>query len=140
MKRSVWIIVAVVVVVAVGATALMSRHPSTQSVSSSSPAASSSASSSASNQPAAAVVMYTSSGFSPAMTTIKSGDSVTFENKTGEGIQIDSNPHPVHTDDTDLNVGPIAPGQSKTVTLTKKGTFGFHNHLDPGDQAKITIQ
>ena len=136
MKRSVWVIVAVVVVMAIGAMALISKKASTQTASSSSPAAGSSAS----NQPAAAVVMYTSSGFSPAMTTIKSGDSVTFENKTSDEIQVDSDPHPVHTDDTDLNVGPIAPGQSKTVTLTKKGTFGFHNHLDPSDQAKITIQ
>jgi hypothetical protein len=51
-----------------------------------------------------------------------------------------SNPHPVHTDDTDLNVGPVAPGKSKTVVLNKKGTFGFHNHLNTSETAEITIE
>lgn len=144
MKRSVSVIIGVVVVIAVGAVALMSKHPSAQTASKSSP--SSTASPAAGNastdnaKQASAVITYTSSGFSPAQTTIKSGDSVTFENKTSEEIQVDSDPHPVHTDDTDLNVGPIAASQSKTVTLTKTGTFGLHNHLDPSDTAKITIQ
>ena len=51
-----------------------------------------------------------------------------------------NNPHPIQTDDPDLNVEAIAPGKSITVILTKKGTFGFHNHLNPSDKAKITIQ
>lgn len=130
MKSSVWIVIAVVVVGIIAVVAFMSKHPSSGSANSSSPNSSS----------PAAVVTYTSSGFSPAMTTVKSGASVTLENKTSEEIQVDSDPHPVHTDDTDLNVGAIGAGQSKTVTLTKKGAFGFHNHLDPSDTARITIQ
>jgi plastocyanin len=136
MKRSVWITIGVGAVVVIAAIVLMGKHPSTQSTGTNSTAGNSYTS----NTQNAAIVTYTSSGFSPATTTVKSGDSVTFTNKTSEQIQVDSDPHPVHTDDTDLNVGPIGPGSSKTVTLTKKGTFGIHNHLDPGDTAKITIQ
>jgi plastocyanin len=88
---------------------------------------------------AAATITYTT-GFSPAMTTVKSGQTVTFKNDSSSDIQVDSDPHPTHTDDADLNVGTIAAGQSKTVTVTKVGDFGFHNHLNPSDAARITIQ
>jgi hypothetical protein len=40
----------------------------------------------------------------------------------------------------DLNVGLVAAGQSKTFIVTKTGTFGFHNHLNPSQKASITIQ
>ncbi len=93
-----------------------------------------------SNAVMAATITYNDSGFTPATTTVKSGDAVKFTNASSSEIQVDSNPHPVHTDDTDLNVGAIEPGQSKTVTLTKKGSFGFHNHLDASNMANITIQ
>jgi len=89
---------------------------------------------------AAATITYTRDGFSPATTTVTAGQTVTFTNTSPAEVQVDSDPHPVHTDDTDLNVGAIAPGQSKTVVLTKKGSFGIHNHLKPSDTARITIQ
>lgn len=132
MKRSIIFIAAVVVVVGVVAVVLMGQH------SAGSPGQASSSNNT--NQPAAATITYSSSGFSPALTTVKAGDAVAFVNKDNTEIQVDSNPHPVHTDDTDLNVGPIEPGATKTVTVTKKGTFGFHNHLEPSDTAQITIQ
>jgi len=88
----------------------------------------------------AATISYTSNGFSPANTTVKSGDTVAIKNTSSENMQLDSNPHPVHTDNTDLNVGLVTPGQTKTFTVTKKGSFGFHNHLDPGDMGRITIE
>lgn len=88
----------------------------------------------------AAAITYGESGFSPAKVTVNSGDSVTIKNTSSQGLQFNSNPHPVHTDDTDLNVGTIAPGQSQTFTATKKGTFGFHNHLDPSQTGTIAIK
>ncbi len=73
-------------------------------------------------------------------TTVKSGDSVTFKNASKEDIEINSNPHPVHTDNSELNIGAIAEGESKTVTLTKKGTWKLHNHLEPSVEGTITVQ
>jgi plastocyanin len=90
--------------------------------------------------PVAATITYTDNGFSPANTTVKSGDSVRITNKSSQPLQMDSDPHPVHTDDEDLNVGEVAPGESKTFTVTKKGNFGIHNHLDPSMTAKIDVQ
>ena len=52
-------------------------------------------------------------------------------------MQFDSDPHPVHTDDTELNVGHVEPGGSMTFTVNKTGTHGYHNHLNPGDTGTI---
>jgi plastocyanin len=88
----------------------------------------------------AATITYTDSGFEPAVTTVKSGDTVKIVNNSSEELQMDSNPHPTHTDDVELNVGIVAQGQSKTFVLKTKGTWGFHNHLDPGNTAKVDVQ
>ena len=97
-------------------------------------------SSSSASQQTADTITYSSHGFSPANLTVKTGATVTIKNTTSEDMQLDSDPHPVHTDDTDLNVGLVAPGQSRTFVVTKTGTFGYHNHLDPSDKGLITIQ
>lgn len=140
MKR-IGLIIGIIIVLAIVGLAL-SRHSSTPATGSLPATSLPSTAQSPSQSPAksAATITYGANGFSPSTTTVKSGDSVTFVNNTSEEIQVDSDPHPVHTDDTDLNVGSIAPGQSKTVVLTKKGSFGFHNHLDPTDMGRITIE
>ncbi len=85
-------------------------------------------------------ITYSSSGFSPATLTVKSGDKVTVKNNTSSQIQFDSNPHPLHTDDPELNIGLIGPGESQTITVTKKGSHGFHNHLNPSDTGTLVVQ
>jgi plastocyanin len=89
---------------------------------------------------AVATITYSDNGFSPATTTVKSGDTVAVKNTASSELDLDSDPHPVHTDDTDLNVGAVASGQTKTFVVTKTGSFGFHNHLDPSKNGKIEIQ
>jgi len=86
------------------------------------------------------VLSYTDSGFSPASVTVAAGGQLTVKNTSSKPMQFNSDPHPVHTDDPELNLGPIAPGASATATLTKKGTFGVHNHLDPTQKATVTIK
>lgn len=115
-------------------TSTNSSQPST-SATSSAPAASSS-----NTKPAAATITYDGSSFSPNSITVKSGDTVAIKNTSSSDVQVQSNPHPTHTDDSDLNVGLISAGQTTTFTVTKTGSFGYHNHLDPSQQGKITIQ
>ncbi|HSW37679.1 MAG TPA: cupredoxin domain-containing protein [Candidatus Saccharimonadales bacterium] len=88
----------------------------------------------------AATITYTDSGFTPALTTVKAGDTVKVVNNSSNPLQLDSNPHPAHTDEPELNVGEIDAGKSATFTITQKGTWGFHNHLQPGDTGKIEVQ
>jgi len=89
---------------------------------------------------ASATIVFNDSGFSPAQTTLNSGQSITFTNRSSAQIQVNSDPHPVHTDNQELNVGILGAGQSKTVTFTKKGAFGIHDHLNPSMKASVTVQ
>src|SRR3989344_4626732 len=82
---------------------------------------------------AESVITYSNSGFSPSSLTVKSGDKVTIKNNSSGLVQFDSDPHPDHTDDTELNIGIIGPGNSTTITVTKTGSHGYHNHLNPDD-------
>lgn len=93
----------------------------------------------ANRQTSAATITYDGNGFSPAALTVNSGTTVTIKNTSNQELQMDSNPHPIHTDDTDLNVGLVGPGGSQTFTVTKTGTFGYHNHLDPTQTGTIII-
>lgn len=88
----------------------------------------------------AANITYANNGFSPSLTTVKSGDVVAITNSSPNDLQMQSDPHPAHTDDTDLNVGVVKASSTKNFTVTKTGKFGFHNHLNPSHTAEITIQ
>lgn len=92
------------------------------------------------DQTVAATITYSNSGFSPATTTVKSGDTVAITNTSSGTLQFDSDPHPEHTDDVDLNVGVVAPGETKTFVVTKTGSHGFHNHLNSSHTATIVVQ
>lgn len=143
MNKATTAIVAVVLVVIIAGGAIwLSRrntHSSNNNTSSSTIPPSQGANTGV-TQSVAATITYDGSNFSPQLTTVKSGNTVKITNNSQQEISFNSNPHPVHTDDTDLNVGTVEPGQSKTFAVTKKGSFGYHNHLDPSQTGNITIQ
>jgi len=69
---------------------------------------------------------------------------VTFINNDSQPHDMDSNPHPEHTDCPPLNVGFIAAGaQGVTQNLNTARTCGFHDHNQPSNtafQGTIRIQ
>lgn len=140
MNKSIIIGIVAVIIVGGGGYLVLHKNSNSSTNSNAQNTTSPSSSSSSSNQQVAATITYSNSGFSPSTTTVKSGDTVAIKNTSSNDLQMDSNPHPIHTDDTDLNVGLVSAGQTKIFTVTKTGTFGFHNHLNPGDTATITIQ
>lgn len=85
-------------------------------------------------------ITYSDSGFSPSPLTVKSGSTVTITNSSGNALQFDSDPHPDHTDNTQLNVGLVSPGQSKTFKVTTTGTWGYHNHLSSTNKGTLIVQ
>lgn len=89
---------------------------------------------------AAATISYTDNGFSPDSVTVKSGDTVTIENTSEDNVQFNSDPHPSHTENSELNVGMIAAGDAKSFIVTKKGSFGFHNHLNSSQKGTISVE
>lgn len=72
--------------------------------------------------------------------TVSAGAQVTFTNASQQNVQPMSDPHPTHTNNSELNIGPLAPGESKTVTLTKKGEWGMHDHLSPSTTTRVVVQ
>ena len=95
-------------------------------------------------QTAAGTVTFSDSGVSPSTVTIKFGESLTWVNNSSKSVQVGSANHPTHTLNQELTSGEfvteLAPGASATVTLTKKGTWGYHNHLDPSVTGKVVVE
>lgn len=136
MGKSVLAIIAAVIIIG-GGYLVFHKSPNKTATTTSSQSQSSNSSTS---QSAPNTIAYDGNKFSPATLTIKSGTMVTIKNTSSEDLQFQSDPHPTHTDDSDLNVGVVAPGQSKTFTVTNKGTFGYHDHLNPSEKGTITIE
>lgn len=86
------------------------------------------------------VITYSDSGFSPASIKVKVGETVTFKNDSESTVQVNSAVHPTHTLYPELNIGSIAPGESKSVTFTTAGTKKYHNHLDAGQTGTIVVE
>lgn len=85
-------------------------------------------------------VTLTPNGLSPSSLTIKAGQTVTWENKSGETATVNSDPHPTHTAYTPLNLGNFPDGGTLTLKFNKAGTYGYHNHLNPSERGTITVQ
>lgn len=86
------------------------------------------------------IITYDGSSFNPNSITVKAGGNVTITNNSSSAIQLDSDPHPAHTGDPELNVGMVEAGQSSTFVVKQKGSFGYHNHLNSSQTGKIIIQ
>lgn len=97
-------------------------------------------SSESTSQNAANTIEYSSDGFSPSSITVKAGNTITIKNSSARVLQFNSGPHPEHTDNAELNVGTVSPGQSKQLTVTTKGTHSFHNHLDSAHTGTLIVE
>lgn len=99
------------------------------------------ASNTADQPPAAtAVITYNGSLFSPSQVTVNKDGTVTIKNDSSETIDIESVPHPIHTDNLQLNLGEIEAGASKSFTLSKTGSWGYHNHLNETQTGTIVVR
>lgn len=92
----------------------------------------------------AATITITASGTSPQSVTVAPGSRVTFVNNDSRPHEMNSDPHPAHTDCPAVNVGFIAAGQSGTTqNLNTVGACGYHDHNQPNVtslQGTIRIQ
>ena len=87
------------------------------------------------------VVKFTGTAFEPSTLTIKAGDTVTFENKSGDDFWPASNVHPTHLLYPGFDAKkPILDGGSYSFTFTKTGSWGYHNHLTPDIQGTIVVK
>lgn len=99
--------------------------------------------------PEPVTVEITSAGFSPSTVNIKFFGSVKFVNKDTETHWPASDPHPVHTD-YPVSGGCIgsefdackalAQNEEWQFVFLSKGTFGYHDHLNPGLKGTVVVE
>ena len=78
----------------------------------------------------ATITIGANGAVSPTQVTVAVGQSVTFTNNSTGTHDMESDPHPAHTDCPSIaNVGLLQPGQSKTTNgFANTGTCGYHDH------------
>lgn len=86
------------------------------------------------------LITFTDEGFVPNQYIAGVNAKLTVQNDSTSDLDFESNDHPTHTKNSELNVGVVKAGESKTVTLTEEGEWGFHNHLDSSQTGKITVE
>jgi plastocyanin len=85
---------------------------------------------------ATTTITITGTGVAPKDIVVTRGSRVTFVNNDGVGHDMNSDPHPAHTNCPDLNVGFIAGSQSRqTEVLNTARTCGYHDHNQPSNAA-----
>lgn len=86
-------------------------------------------------------VSYTNSCFSPSTLTVKQGQTVSFINNSSRSMQPASNDHPSHTDYPEFDSGsPVEKGETYEFTFTKKGTWGYHDHLRESCSGTVIVE
>ena len=98
----------------------------------------------ANEAPSEGTITYTGSGFSPKSLTIKSGGTITWTNNSSSSVKVGSDVHPIHTINPEITgnqfVIELAPGESRSVKLTKTGEWGVHDHLKPSMTGTLIVQ
>lgn len=97
-------------------------------------------------------VSYTDNGFSPASISIKTGDTITFLNKSSEVMWVGSNEHPTHAIYAGTNLREHCPdtasaafdqcGRSDTYSFIfkKVGSWEYHNHANPRMTGMVAVE
>ena len=81
-------------------------------------------------------ITISAAGVTPREIVLARGGRVTFLNNDGVGHDMNSDPHPAHTNCPDINVGFVAAGQSRqTEVLNTARTCGYHDHNQPSNTA-----
>lgn len=97
------------------------------------------------------LVYYGANGFSTSSITFKIpvGAAVEFFNKSNEDMWVASNPHPTHSSypttggciaSTFDSCRGIPPGGSWSFVFDVAGTWGYHNHLNPGHKGTVVVR
>ena len=98
-----------------------------------------------SNPTATTTITISNNAVSPRDIVVKQGSQVTFVNNDSQAHDMESDPHPEHTDCPAIaQAGFLSPGQTRqTGNLTVVRVCGFHDHNQPSVtalQGSITIQ
>lgn len=86
-------------------------------------------------------VEINTSGFSPAKITIKASGKVTWVNNDTQNHQVNSAIHPTHLLYPPLNtIGLLKPAEKKSLIFPDKGTYRYHDHLNPSLTGSVVVE
>lgn len=148
MKASLWTAVGVFAIVAASAAACggsSSNTPTTPTPTTTTPPPTTTPPTTTPPASTATITIGADGNASPLTVTIARGGRVTFVNNDTRSHDMSSDPHPEHTQCTELNqVGFLNAGQSRTSgNLNTARTCGFHDHNLPnnaGLRGSVIIQ
>lgn len=86
-------------------------------------------------------VRYTNTGFQPVNLTVPIGTMVEFVNQSKTTMWVASNVHPEHEIlPTFDQFKEVPKGQSYMYTFDKKGSWAYHDHINPSFEGVITVE
>jgi len=85
-------------------------------------------------------IVLTQEGFDPQILTVEVGTKVSWVNKSGAVATVNSDPHPIHSNYQPLNLNSFEDGEFLQLVFDKPGTYGYHDHLDPGKTGTIIVE
>lgn len=95
------------------------------------------------------VITYSDNGYEPKTITIKAGETVTFKNQSSLAMWPASAMHPTHRvyPTTGGCIGStfdacrgVPPGESWAFTFDIRGSWKYHNHLNPGNTGTVVVE
>lgn len=85
------------------------------------------------------VILFTDEGFSPKEYTVRANQKVTVKNDSSVQLQFSSDDHPTHTEQPELNLPVLQPGEEASFTPTRVGNWGFHDHINDQYTGSLTV-
>jgi len=141
MNKRVVIIGLVVILLAIGVSVLLAGGQRNESASVENVIVTETASPGSSGSPASSPgiqARLTSNGLEPAEIRVPAGGKITFVHEVA--AEISSDPHPVHTSNSELNLPETEAGKTITATFTEKGQYGIHNHQRPSQKGTVIVE
>jgi plastocyanin len=93
----------------------------------------------------ATIIYKPNEEFGPDCLRISVGTKVIYKNDSSAELAVGADPHPTHTSDrgvtnNEFDLPVERNGGQASVTLTKKGEFGIHNHMNSSARATIIVE
>lgn len=85
-------------------------------------------------------IVYRDHGFSPNAMRVPAGSTITIDNQSSRELQFSSDPHPDHTLNPELNTDVIFPGDSIELVVVSRGTWGYHDHINPQHSGLLVVE
>jgi plastocyanin len=95
------------------------------------------------------IVEITASGYSPNQITIELGEEVTWTNRNSRAHWVASAVHPTHAAYPEPGgcIGSkfdscraLEPGENWSFTFNQKGTWFYHDHLNPSNTGSVVVE